>query len=1157
MNPARFILPRVWPRLRVFFLLIALLGLGPRIGAAADGDTKSFFLPAGSAAQTLKQFAEQSGRGVVFVTEVVKDVRTNAVQGELAPAAALRQLLAGTALVAEEDVKTGAFAVRKGAADPNELGVAPITSSGHPSFQSNPTTQSGSIATGSILGRVLDPSNGTYLERVRLTVEGTSFETFTDADGYYRLSNVPVGEVKLKVFYTGMASQIETVPVTAGQASRHDVSLVAAGRRGPVTGEVVKLDEFVVSTSREMAGAAIAINEQRFAPNQKTVVATDEFGFVPEGNVGEFMKFLPGVTVENQGGYARSISIDGVDADYVPVTVGGFSLASATPGGGTTRAVAIDAVSINNLSRIEVSFSPTPDTQAGALSGSIELVPRSAFERSRPKLDYTVYLAMRDNARDFHKSPGPTQRGPERKVNPGFDFVYVNPVNQRFGFTLSGGSSKNYTDQQGINTIWRGAGTATNGSTFPNTTGDQPYLTSLYVRSTAKFAIRDGVNATFDFKLTANDRLSFGLLYARNQLPSTVQMLTFDVLSVLPGNFNPRSTHGAVGQGRLTIDCNSNFGDNHTYLSTLRWQHTGSVWRANAGMGHTQAEGYVPGAGHGLFRSAQAQRSNVTVSFDDFIDRRPTSISVTDGSSGLAVDPYRLDSYVIRSAGENTLRNSDVKRTAFFNVTRDFSGRVPFSLKSGLDLRQSMRDERRRGVALTYVGADGRSSTTPIGSDDQAAPFLDPSHSLRSTPHGFPSWQRISDLELRNHYLANPAQFTQDANATYRSNITNSKRTEELVSAFYVRGDVALIDGRLKLTGGVRAEQTNVKAEGPLTDPTRNYQRDAKGDIILGGNGRPLPIASDALTISKLTFIDRGTNVQKEYLRLFPSINLSYKLGESLIARAAHYYSIGRPNFNQYAGPLTLPDVESAPSATNRISVNNAGIKPWTARSTNARLEYYFAGVGQVSISGFVREFKNFFGSSVMPASPEFLAYYALDPAEYGNFDVATQYNIDSKLRMSGWSVSYKQALTFLPEWARGVQVFANGTVQRLTGDESAQDNLNSFFPRSASWGVSLDRKAFNLRTNFSYRGARRNALIAGLSIDPGTYNWDAAKLSIDVLADYRLTRQLSLFANFRNVNTVLDENIQPYGPRTPGFAKVRYTSDLGSVWTFGVKGSF
>jgi len=36
-----------------------------------------------------------------------------------------------------------------------------------------------------------------------------------------------------------------------------------------------------------MNGAAIAINEQRFASNFKTVVSADEFGVQPEGNVGE------------------------------------------------------------------------------------------------------------------------------------------------------------------------------------------------------------------------------------------------------------------------------------------------------------------------------------------------------------------------------------------------------------------------------------------------------------------------------------------------------------------------------------------------------------------------------------------------------------------------------------------------------------------------------------------------------------------------------------------------------------------------------------------------------------------------------------------------------------------------------------------------------
>src|SRR5205807_436761 len=127
------------------------------------------------------------------------------------------------------------------------------------------------------------------------------------------------------------------------------------------------------------------------------------------------------------------------------------------------------------------------------------------------------------------------------------------------------------------------------------------------------------------------------------------------------------------------------------------------------------------------------------------------------------------------------------------------------------------------------------------------------------------------------------------------------------------------------------------------------------GNFILGSNGRPLTIlpASDALGVSKLTFISRGAKVHKEYLRWFPSFNASYNLRENLIARGAWYTSIGRPNFNQYAGGITLPDSESAPSASNRITVNNAGVKPWTAKTTMLTLEYYFARVGIFSISAF------------------------------------------------------------------------------------------------------------------------------------------------------------------------------------------------------------
>jgi hypothetical protein len=226
--------------------------------------------------------------------------------------------------------------------------------------------------TGSIEGRVSNPATGEYLERAQVTVEGTTLETFTDADGFYRLTDVPAGTARVKTFYTGLLPQSAAIAVVAGGTASHHVALISVVRRAGdmPDGAPIKLDEFVVSASREMSGAAIAINEQRFASNIKDVIATDEFGEVAEGNVAEFVKFLPGVTIDYAGSNARGVSLNGVPADNVPVSLGGFDLASAVGGGqgGTNRAVALDQVSINNVSRIEVSFSPTPESSGMALA---------------------------------------------------------------------------------------------------------------------------------------------------------------------------------------------------------------------------------------------------------------------------------------------------------------------------------------------------------------------------------------------------------------------------------------------------------------------------------------------------------------------------------------------------------------------------------------------------------------------------------------------------------------------------------------------------------------------------------------------------------------------------------------------------------------------
>jgi hypothetical protein len=217
-------------------------------------------------------------------------------------------------------------------------------------------------------------------------------------------------------------------------------------------------------------------------------------------------------------------------------------------------------------------------------------------------------------------------------------------------------------------------------------------------------------------------------------------------------------------------------------------------------------------------------------------------------------------------------------------------------------------------------------------------------------------------------------------------------------------------------------------------------------------------------------------------------------------------------------------------------------------------LEYYFQRVGLFSVGAFRRDIKNFFGSTTFDATPEFLALYGLDPVIYDPFQVATQFNLDSSVRTQGIDVNYKQALTFLPRWARGIQVFANGSSQRVSGPAAA--NFAGYIPRSGSWGISLSREKYNLRLNWNYLGRQRRGLVTGRSIEPNTYIWGLKRSYIDLTGEYSISKNLAVFANMRNLNDPTDDQ-ETAGPSTPSEAQFRQRADFGSLWTLGIKGTF
>jgi iron complex outermembrane recepter protein len=106
-------------------ILALLLAVPVLAGAAADSAKFTFQLPAEAAEVALKRFSEQSGRQVVFPSDVAQGIRTSAVRGEFTPAEALTKMLAGTPLRAVLNERTGAWAiVREESTGPNAVRAA-------------------------------------------------------------------------------------------------------------------------------------------------------------------------------------------------------------------------------------------------------------------------------------------------------------------------------------------------------------------------------------------------------------------------------------------------------------------------------------------------------------------------------------------------------------------------------------------------------------------------------------------------------------------------------------------------------------------------------------------------------------------------------------------------------------------------------------------------------------------------------------------------------------------------------------------------------------------------------------------------------------------------------------------------------------------------
>ncbi|MFA7421937.1 MAG: carboxypeptidase-like regulatory domain-containing protein, partial [Melioribacteraceae bacterium] len=244
---------------------------------------------------------------------------------------------------------------------------------------------------GHIQGKVLDKATNESLPGASIYFLGTAVGTMTDIEGSYRISNVSPGTYELVVSYIGYKKETIKVVISANKATNLDIKLEA---------ELVQGKEIIISA--QLQGQAQAINQQVTSDQIVNVVSEQKIKELPDANAAESVGRLPGVAVQRDGGEASKLMIRGLDAKFTNITLNGIQIPASNS---DNRDVDLSLISQSTLSGIELYKALTPDQDADAIAGVVNLVTGQAKAGQKIKLNlFGIYSGMTKSAKQYRVS---------------------------------------------------------------------------------------------------------------------------------------------------------------------------------------------------------------------------------------------------------------------------------------------------------------------------------------------------------------------------------------------------------------------------------------------------------------------------------------------------------------------------------------------------------------------------------------------------------------------------------------------------------------------------------------------------------------------------------------------------------------------------------
>lgn len=976
-------------------------------------------------------------------------------------------------------------------------------------------------AQGSVRGQVSNRATGANLQGARVTVAGTSREVTTDRQGFYDLSGLTGGRQTLGFEYPGLDRFEVDVEIPPTGSARQDVSLSST---------VYMLQQFTVAGEREGNAAAIAAQKEAIAPTN--IVASDAFGNIAKGNVGNFLRRIPGITGTTDEADTDNVQLRGMSSAFTAIDIDGVKYATANGG----RGQSVQGIPTDMIERIEVVKSPTPDTDSDSLAGRINMVTRSAYDRKGRQLSVR---AANTYSFTYGKDVG---HGRDSWLSPSLSASYsdvfsVNGGENNLG-VIATGNWERILDVRGT-TSWDSFSTV-GGRALPQFNNVSVALHGIE---------RGGTLLKADYKLS--NVFSFGaqgsyntstnsLLRARNQLQSGT------IRPISPGLEATVVDGAQYAIERGTRDAE----ENRTALRLWgRYDNRAAGWRVNAESTFQRTRG----RNHSDQITARSnQRINYVLDrrIETGSDMRWPAIRVftapytgnaqtttTLPTNFLHLNPF-ADNFSNVGATGGQWQQIYAKRETMntrLDVTKRFSGRWPLEIKAGAahkyeGFKQSRNDLRGNlNLAANAYGPDFRA-------------LLDPEWDLGGAIGRYPVGTMIdldrmrtaggisfkgdnADPALQWNY--DPSKFTLNTSSTRQNTLQNNRRIWERNAAAFVQGTIDL--GKLDLTTGVRSERTEV---------ARNQMVRDRSPGVTG-------------TLAEWTSREyRDSSYKKNY----PSIHARYAFQRNLQLRASYGTTSGKPDYGRILGATDINET------SHQINVPNVNLRPRRSENIDVSLAYYFEPVGELSVGVFEKKISDYDSNVVRTISaPEATELGATPlPGDATPWEYTTRLNTGDGL-VRGLEISYTQQFShLLPGAWRGLGVYANFTVLTVEGTFDINDvgtapvkvkQLDDVIPRTANAGISYNYGRYDLRASWNYT----DAFPEGSGTNISTIKLRGQRWTLDASAKYRLTRGISLFADFVNITSNHGKKFRGYVDPTLR----NETNALGFIGTAGVQATF